>query len=245
MHQCDYCGNTFSRHSTLTKHQNKAKYCKTLRLDHEISMLKGAPPEAPPLPNPPIQYIDSKTVAIELERTKTELQQLRQIINNINTTPKTPVVQNMEPVTVAHIEAMALEHLDIAVIEKGIEGIVDFTIKYPLQGRLLCTDKARRKFRYTDDQGNMINDYGGTKLSQTVFEGIEKRCIDLIDHKYAVLADNIKEAVENNKGYEDSVLASMKQSTRLQDLKNDLIDAAHGSENELQKGYIRKLVGHY
>lgn len=196
-------------------------------------------------PTIPTNNIDSRNVAIELEKTKNELQQLRQLISNINTAPKTPVVQNMEPVSVAHIEAMALEHLDIADIERGLEGIVDFTVKYPLQGRLLCTDKARKKFRYTDETGNLVNDYGGTKLSKTVFEGIEKRCIELIDQKYAILAENIRTAVENNQGFEESVLANMKQSTKLQDLKNELMDAAQGSENELQKSYIRKLVGHY
>lgn len=272
MYKCAFCSNTFSRQSTLTKHQNTANYCRTLRLDHELALLKGNGKSN----NTPTPRLDTNTtiniatasistlndnssgtvgvsvgtgsgpnVAVELEKTKNELQQIRELISNINNAPKNPVVQNMEPVSVAHIEAMALEHLDIADIERGLEGIVDFTVKYPLQGRVICTDKSRRKFKYTDENGNMVNDYGGTKLSQTIFEGIEKRCVELIDQKYAILADSIRIAVENNKGYEESVLENMKQSTRLQDLKNDLMDAAQGNENELQKSYIRKLVGRY
>jgi len=79
-------------------------------------------------------------------------------------------------------------------------------------------------------------------LSRTVFEGIQSRCVTLIDEKYAVLANDIKVAVENNKGFEDGVLENMVHSTRLQNLKTELMNAAQGSENELQKGYIRKLA---
>jgi len=104
MHKCQYCGNTFSRHSTLTKHQNKAQYCKSLRLDHEVNLLRNkqmmqSVQHAPHPSHIPHNYINPELVTVELERTKTELQQLRQereadlnklteLINSINNNQK-------------------------------------------------------------------------------------------------------------------------------------------------------------
>ena len=228
MYKCKYCSRSFTRSTTLKRHQETTRAC--LRKQEEISTTITTT-------NPDLS---AKIKELEEARLK-DLAELKALISSL-TASKSPVVQNMEPVTVAHIEAMALEHMDISDIEQGIDGIVEFTVKYPLQGRIVCTDKSRRKFRYTDENGDIINDYGGTKLSQTVFEGIQKRCVQLIDQKYAMLANDIRLAVNDNKGYEDYVLENMKQSTKLQTLKNDLINAAKGTENELQKDYIRKLV---
>lgn len=252
---CTGCGKGFATKQTLRNH---SIICKSIiEIDQSTQANKSAPITQVIEPIQLMKIIQSiqatqtpqilepvnKDQNDENIVTRKDLDELRDLIATMKTSnPAAPVVQNMEPVTVAHIEAMALEHLDISDIENGIEGIVDFTIKYPLQGRVVCTDKARRKFRYTDESGNIVNDYGGTQLSKTVFEGIQSRCVDLIDQKYATLANDIRTAVENNKGYEDSVLTNMQQSTQLQNLKKSLMDAAKGAENELQKGYIRKLV---
>lgn len=259
MHQCPYCEKQFSRNSVLTKHLRTAKYCIQLQAEQQLIQEKNGKEELTckhclkqfatkyTLRN---HYVVCKanknTIPARNDNdlaTVRDLESLKELINNIATrAPTAPVVQNMEPVTVAHIEAMALEHLDISDIENGIEGIVDFTVKYPLQGRVVCTDKSRKKFRYTDETGSTVNDYGGSKLSQTIFQGIQSRCVNLIDAKYASLANDIKVAVDNNKGHEDNVLESMRKSTQLQNLKTDLIAAANGIENDLQKRYIRALA---
>lgn len=244
---CNQCGEEFDTIQQLQTHTVDCKNSKNNNTNEndqcdQQTILQQIQQLIQPLVNQP-QPIQPKSNDIENLVTRKDLDELRNLIVNMkpNTTVP-PVVQNMDPVTVAHIEAMALEHLDISDIEEGIDGIVDFTITYPLQGRVICTDKARRKFRYTDENGNIVNDYGGVKLSQTVFEGIQSRCVQLIDQKYAELTNDIKIAVDNNRGYEDAVLASMQQGTELQNLKKSLMDAARGVENDLQKGYIRKLV---
>ena len=219
-HICNSCNKTFSTKYTLRNHQIR---CKGLANE----------------PTETFKTVDIETLRVREDNNRKDIEELKRLLT---TTNKAPVVQNMEPVTVAHIQAMALEHLDISDIEEGVDGIVDFTVQYPLQGRVICIDKARRKFRYTDEHGNIVNDFGGLQLSKTVFTGIQARCVQLIDQRYAELAADIKIAVDANRGYEDAVLANMITSTELQNLKQSLIDAAKGAENELQKGYIRKLV---
>lgn len=238
MYKCQYCNKEFIRKHALTKHQRVAKYClniqRTIELEKELLSNNPAPNDN--------KELHKKIEELEKAHRK-ELDELKNLITQTNS--KSPVVQNMEPVTVSHIEAMALEHLDITDLENGLEGIVDFTVKYPLLGRVVCTDKSRRKFKYTNEDGNIVNDYGGTKLSRTVFEGIQSRCVQLIDTKYASLTNDIKNVIDTTTEFQDSVLENMKKGTQLQNLKNELLEAAKGTENELQKSYIRKLVSHY
>lgn len=259
MYKCDHCKSEFARKHALIKHQRVAKYCRIIQntkqseeqteTDHQNNAEAVIKTDTADDLQKKIKELeqarqkDKEDQQKDKEARQRELDELKALITNINV--KNPVVQNMEPVTVAHIAAMALEHLDISDLENGIDGIVDFTVTYPLQGRLVCTDKSRRKFRYTDENGEVINDYGGTKLSRTVFTGIQARCVQLIDAQYASLTTSIADTVRTAVEFQDSVLENMKRGTRLQNLKTDLLAAARGVENEFQKGYIRKLVGHY
>jgi len=255
MYQCEHCNTTFKTLGNLNKHKKSARYClskqpqtitkdivceyckktftRTDNLTRHLKLCKIASTEKTEL----LTQIEDNRQA-DLVEIKSILDKLVQDVSDRPT-----VVQNMDPVTVANIEAMALEYLDICDIEKGIEGIIDFTVKYPLQGRVVCTDRSRKKFKYTDEEGNVINDYGGKKLSKTVFEGIHNRCQELIDEKYASLAKDIEDSVTNNEGFKDEVLKKMKQSVDLQNIKMDLDEASHGIVNAFQKKYIKGLMG--
>ena len=244
MFKCEFCNNEFICKSTLIKHMKTAAYCvkiqEIIRNKNSLKCDKCSKIFATKqtLRNHQLVVCKSENDAVMPK----DLEELKDLINKLTINKGPPVVQNMEPITVAQIEAMALEYLDIIDIENGIQGIVDFTIKYPLQNRVRCTDKSRRKFCYTDESGTVINDYGGAQLSQTIFKGIQTRCVELIDQKYTTMATDIQTAVDNGDGYSDSVLIEMKKGVDLQNFKNSLLDAAKGTENDFQKGYIRKLV---
>ena len=220
-HKCEHCGNLFSTNYNLRKHQRQTKSCHTA---------KGA--------------------AGEIERIKTEHQQeldhLKSLIDGITgkIDPKDPTinVQQMESVTIGKIADAALEHLDIEDLQRGIEAIVEFTASYPLKNRVICMDRARRKFKYVNEVGNTVIDYGGLQLSQTVFQGIQERCTTLIDAKYLTMMAEVQMAVKAEEGYRDDVWEIMKAGSDLQDIKLQLNAAASGVENEFQRSFVRKLA---
>ena len=191
----------------------------------------------------------------ELERLEQqrqqELSQLKALIDSIGSgdndnqddeKDKSNVVQNMESVSIGKIADAALEHLDIEILQRGIEAIAEFTAKYPLNGNVICMDRSRRKFKYVNEDGDIVIDYGGLQLSRTVFQGIQTRCTNLIDNKYEILMAEVQDAVDMAEGYRDDVWQNLKMGSDLQDLKLRMNEAANGVENDMQKTFVRKLA---
>ena len=48
-------------------------------------------------------------------------------------------------------------------------------MEYPLKDKIVCTDFSRRKLKYKDENGNLIEDPEMIKLSQKLFKAIEEK----------------------------------------------------------------------
>jgi hypothetical protein len=48
-------------------------------------------------------------------------------------------------------------------------------LEYPLKDKIVCTDFSRRKLKYKDENGNLIEDPEMIKLSQKLFKAIEEK----------------------------------------------------------------------
>ena len=229
---CEVCGKKFPDTYHFKRHQQRKQYCKDLLEDDSEKSVEEDP------------VVTSKIKVLEEQKQK-ELDDLKALIDNMGDKGNGDTinnVQNMEPVSVGKIADSAIEHLDIKDLEKGIDAIVEFTAKYPLKDRVICMDRSRRKFKYVNEAGDIVIDYGGLQLSQTVFQGIQSRCATLIDNKYVIMMADVQSAVDVEEGYRDDVWTTLRDGSKLQDIKLSLNEAAGGVENEFQRSFIRKLA---
>ena len=217
---CTKCGKKFSRADSLKRHKNTCH-----------SNLSGV--------------TLSQVQQLLEEARNNDLKEMKDLIDKIeNKKPDVPVnnVQQMEPLSIGKIADSAIEHLNIEDLEKGIDAVVEFASTFPLKNNVICMDRSRRKFKYINEAGETVVDYGGVQLSTTVFKGIQNRCNTLIDNKYEIMMAQVQSAVDLNEGYREDVWENLNKGSKLQDFRLQMNDAAEGKENELQRSFARKLA---
>jgi len=125
------------------------------------------------------QLTEKETHIMDLEK-KLENIALKAVSRPINNkTQINTYIQNMQPVTTAHLTSNA-QHLTIEHIKKGVEGYAEYALEYPLKDRLICSDYSRRKVKFKDKDGNVITDPEMKTLAKKFFNSIKEKNKELI-----------------------------------------------------------------
>jgi hypothetical protein len=205
LHKCSYCGSAFKRANALRKHQRQAQYClrkqeaartksTPIRVTRPPAVVKyackycrkefsrkfSAQRHEKTCPNNPFaeeaegkphkkskKDFDGNTMLEVLINLQQQVLNMQPGTNNRNNL-------SLEPVT----EESLKEHLDrlsIAYINEGAKGYADYANYHSLRNKLVCTDKARKNFRFKQGDGRIVNDGGGVKITQRFFQSIAER----------------------------------------------------------------------
>ena len=261
MYQCEYCSTTFSSVYKLTRHQRTAKYCLIIQNNTNVSsyrcthcdktysrqdiMLRHQKTcsRAPALAKQEELQQDTSLQAQigDLMRLITKLvERPTNVNNNNNNNNRNNVVMNLPPITDEEI-ADHLQHLTIDFIHDGAKGYADFAGSYPFKDRLLCTDKARKKLRYKDGDGELIDDANGLKLTRRFFQAIAPRNEELINAEYRALHQEVQKIAAEGTAHTSNLTDLLTKATHLQELLVKCQQAAKGEENELTKEFVNHL----
>ena len=145
------------------------------------------------------------------------------------------VLNNLQPITDEELE----EHADKLVLDfilEGAKGFAVFANGYSFKDRVLCTDKARQKLRYKDNDGELVEDSGGHKLVQRFFQAISSRNEEIINAEYSILQQKVETT------HISELTDLLTKSTKLQDILRQCKDAADGKDNELTQEFIKHYV---
>ena len=253
-HVCEYCGNTFSRPSTLRKHQSNAKYCIKLqkslpafvcdvcgkefsRKDSLIRHKETCREQNRDRTDRLEQHISQLTFLVE----KILTEQPRVASTNVNNTNRN-FVANLQPINEEDIEAMALEYLTIDDLKKGVDGLVTFVLDYPLGKNIICTDKSRKKIQYKDADGQLINDVGGVKLSQIFFKAINPHNQELIRNEYDLIHTKVQDILARDAADDENVANLMMEAMQMQTLGAKCDEIAQGGDNEFRTEFVNRLA---
>ena len=159
------------------------------------------------------------------------------------------VINNLIPITDEHLKQQA-EFLTIDHIKNGVDGYVKYALDYPLKNRIICTDFSRRKIKYKDSDGNLIDDPEMTKVTQKLFKAIEEKNSILVDEyikeihdKYNILIRN----PNNDMTYEelkefnytgDIILA---EAFKANAQKREIKEVASGQKTEIYYEFIKDI----
>ncbi len=271
MYDCEYCCRSFNRNTSLTRHQSTAKYCldiqkaakqTTYTCGYCKKQLSLGTKNSKHLQTCTVydQRIEYKAVALQNEdihrQLKVKDEQIRELQRQIQELAmlainhRTPVqnrnnivLNNLEPLTDEKLETLAIDHLTIDDLKRGVEGLIEiFSSNYPVRGSVVCTDKSRKKLCFREEDGTVIDDPGGAKLSQKFFSAIKPRYSELINQEYANITERVQDIVKRNRAVEENVVELMQEATALQNFKSECDIAAEGGANELRNDFVTRLV---
>lgn len=219
---CQYCGKEFTRKYNLQVHQKNTRYC----------IEKQLRPEEPPK-DTQLLLID---MIDQLQQTISKLGDLPAVSNNRHV-----VLNGLQPLTDQDLQEHLL-HLTLDHIQEGAKGYANFAGSYPFKDRLVCTDKSRKKIRYKSNNGELVNDDHGAKLTQQFFRAIADRNEKIITDEYTVLQKQVQQIASAGTAHKSNLTSILTKATKLQQLLISCQEAARGEENELTKEFISCLT---
>ena len=235
---CQHCQKDFSSKRVLKHHQKTAAYCIELQTNVVETLRK--------------QLGDSQaevsSLRSELELARRETTRLEVLLKESMSRPTTVVhgtqqntnkitngietfVHMMQPITNDHLNDQA-QFLQREHIEQGAEGYARYALEYPLKDRVVCTDFARRKLQYRNNDGDLIQDPEMKKLSHELFNAIRDRNESLIQEYICELSERINE---------DPVLTEV--MTDLLILKREVNKLSRGEKSDIGPSIIKSICG--
>ena len=182
-----------------------------------------------------------ENIAIKAATKPTHVQNNNQRINQI--------INNLIPITQEHLKEQA-EYLTLDHIKNGASGYVQYALDYPLKDRVACTDYSRKKIKYKDEKGDIIDDPEMTKLTEKLFKVIKEKNTLLIDEymdeiqrkNTTTIANTGNELNdEETENFYYSLDFLIDELLKYKHLKNDLIDTSEGRRSELYYDFTKDI----
>ena len=169
-----------------------------------------------------------------------------QRINTINNT-----INNLIPITDDHLVEQS-QYLTLDHIKDGANGYVKFALDYPLKDRMVCVDYSRRKIKYKDSEGNLVDDPDMAKLSQKFFKTIDTSNTEIInsylrDLQQKLLTLNTTTSNDmdeaESKDFEMQSNAIINDLCKLTKYRKEVKEASVGKKPDIYFEFVKDICG--
>ena len=243
---CIYCDTIFHKNEELQSHfltcmfkiqteqQEKIKI-QEIQLQEKDKQLQEKDKQITDLQN------KLENIAIKSATKPTHIQNNNQRINQI--------VNNLIPITEEHLKEQA-QYLTLEHVKNGASGYVQYALEYPLKDRVVCTDFSRRKIKYKNEKGEIVDDPEMMKLTQHLFKAVEDKntelmneCLLEIDRKYRSTLSSTNNDLDDDETerFSGSLDFLFDELLKYKHQKLDVIDTAAGKKSELYYQFIRDI----
>ena len=157
----------------------------------------------------------------------------QQTIASIAHQPRTSssVHINLPPLTREHLEENA-QYLSMDHIKKGFKGYAEYALEFPLKGMVTCTDYARRKVKYNNDNGDVVVDPDMTSLCSNLFSAIRSRNQDLTNEYMSEMKEKTASGKWNRNDIQDLMFEAITRN-------GDVISIANGERPEAITEFVK------
>ncbi len=132
-----------------------------------------------------------------------------------------------------HLEEHAVS-LTLGHVNNGAVGYAQYAIEYPLKGSIHCQDFSRKKLMYKQEDGNIVTDYAGRKLTRKFFESLREKT----DRK----AKEKMFEIMMWEGEDDEIVEARRaQIDRLRQITSDVRAAARGDKTMFTQEWVTEL----
>ena len=203
--QCKYCQKYFTTNQNMKIHVTNScleylVYNRSLELNSEVENLREL------LRTERLSYQERiELVERELQKREDMIKGLQDKLENVAivsasrpTTSNTQInnyIQKLEVITDQHLLDQS-QHLTIEHIKKGPAGYAEYAMAHPFRDRLICVDYSRRKVKFKESDGTLINDPEMNRLASKFFQSIKDRNTELIQEYGAMLSKDFAENVD-------------------------------------------------
>ena len=104
---------------------------------------------------------------------------------------------------------------------------------------MLCTDRARKKLRYKDADGELTDN--GRALAQRFFQAISERNAEILNRAYSDLHHELQDIVAEGRAGDADVTGILTKATTLQDILIKSQRAARGEDDEFAQEFLTHL----
>ena len=248
---CTGCGSVFTRKPDLNRHGKNCKVNKTKQIyEKRINTLvtentKYKEREVYHLNT--ISKLESQ-VSVLQDRLATIAEKAATKPTTINTRINKQVNQLL-PLTQEYIESQ-VPNLTIDHIKRGAQGYADFAFEFALKDRIMCTDFSRRRGKYKDEDGNVIDDPEMKKVSKQFFQAIHDHNTTLTNQYGQELYNKLTDILQNagdELTQEETDKLQLTQQRILQEISKvntsriDVTDIAKGKKSDLLPEFVKEV----
>lgn len=182
---CNICNNSFTTKTNLYRHNINCKeykiYIKNLE-NKNIKLLEQN------------KFLEKQLLAKDkqIDKLQDKLENIavkavsRPTTTNNRSVHINNVIQNLQPIKDDEIKNCG-EHLTLDYHKQGAEGYAKFALDIPFKDKLACVDVNRRKFKYKDTEGNIVDDEGFHKMFKKFCSAVINKSFDLSQEHYDLL----------------------------------------------------------
>jgi hypothetical protein len=164
-----------------------------------------------------------------------------QLINN-------QIINNLIPISEEHLIEQS-KYLTLEHIKNGASGYVQYALEYPLKDRIKCVDYSRKRIKYKDEEGNIIDDPEMSKLSQKFFKAIEEPNSKLTDEylkelqsKLSMLNNQVEEInEEDKKEFDEQSNLLIDYYMKINAQRREIREAANGYRPEIYLDFVKDI----
>jgi hypothetical protein len=168
-------------------HQRKAKYCLKIRGIEKINYQCDA---CGGLYSTKVYYnthIGSCKDYIIMELRKEIKSLLSRVKGNTFINTQTNIFANLDPLNLDDIKKYA-DKLTLAHHKMGAEGYATYALEYPLKNKLCIKDRARKIFKYKNDQGDEVIDVDLHKIFGAIAKSVAMSSYNIAQDHYTELS---------------------------------------------------------
>ena len=238
---CKFCSKNFTTKTNLKMHE------KTCTKKQEANLLEEKD-----------KIIEKQKILLEekdklIEKLMTMIQPVT-VNNNTNTTTSNTqkinnIINNLTPITDEHMSEQS-KYLNIDYIKKGVIGYVDYALEYPFKDKIVCVDFARKKIKYKNSDGDIVDDPDMVKLSQKFFKAIENVNTEILNsyitelqnelHTLNFSSSNDMDEVET-KVFDTDSNNILNKALDAVKYRNEVRKVADGNKPELYYDFVKNI----
>ena len=138
---------------------------------------------------------------------------------------------NCPPLTQEHFDENA-QFLSLDHIKKGFQGYAQYALDYPLKGRVKCTDYARRKVKFKNEDGEVVVDPEMKQVRTRLFSALRSRNQELTAEYVAELKQKAESGEWNRTDVQDLMLEAI-------NLNGEVLEVGQGNNSESIPEFVK------
>jgi hypothetical protein len=247
LYKCEGCEKVVSTKHTLKLHKEK---CIIFREQNLVEKYENIIKEQK---KDFLEQLSSKDIQIQELQNKLENIAIKAVskpttVNNTNNSRVNQIINNLTPITTEHLTEHA-QFLTLEHIKDGASGYAKYALEYPLKDKIICVDYARRKVKYKDEEGNLVDDPEMTKLAKKFFMAIETYNNNLLSNYNAdILQKMLDVGGDNNEMTQEEAdkcillgNALFEEMVKVKSMRTDIEDIKKGNKPELYYDFVKDV----